>query len=401
MAVAVPTNADLTAEDSLSLGGISARKALLLVGAAAIMLVSLVLLAPAFADLPDAWERLRSGEGRWLLLALVFEVLSFAGHIVLFSGVAKAGGAGERIGLWASTQINLAGHAATRLFASAGAGGIALTAWAMRRAGMERRDVASRMTTFIVLLYGVYMAAMAAGGIGLYVGVLPGGGSFAITVVPAIFGALVIAVVASAQWVRPGEGRVRRVLAPVGRGVRDARRLLRSGNLALVGALMWWGFDIAVLWACFHAFGAPPSFAVITVAYFVGTLANTLPLPGGVGGVDGGMIGALIAFGVEPELALISVLAYRGFAFWLPIAPGALAYLGLRRTVARWAREDAGELPAPRHADRHAVRSRSWKASVASSMILTSSAVSRRWPSRCRVPRHSLGQTTPSSSPST
>jgi uncharacterized membrane protein YbhN (UPF0104 family) len=318
---------------------------------------------------------------------------------VLFNAVAKDGGAGSRINLWASTQINLAGHAATRLFASAGAGGIALTAWAMRRAGMERRDVGARMTTFLVLLYGVYMAAMVVGGVGLYAGILPGGGSFAITVVPAIFGALVIGVVATAQWVHPGDGRVRRMLAPVGQGVRDARRLLRSGNWGLVGALMWWGFDIAVLWACFHAFGAPPSFAVITVAYFVGTLANTLPLPGGVGGVDGGMIGALIAFGVEPELALLSVLAYRGFAFWLPIVPGALAYLGLRRIVAGWAREDAGEIePA---ADRHAVRSRTWKASAASSMILTSSAVSRRWPSRCRVPRPSLGPTTPSSSPST
>jgi uncharacterized membrane protein YbhN (UPF0104 family) len=356
-----------------------------------------MLLAPAFADLPEALDRLQSGEVRWLTLALVFEVLSFLGHIVLFSAVAKDGGAGSRIGVWASTQINLAGHAATRLFASAGAGGIALTAWAMRRSGMERRDVATRMTTFIVLLYGVYMAAMVVGGLGLYTGLLPGGGSLAITVVPAIFGAVVIGVVATAQWVKPGPGRVRTVLAPIGGGVRDARRLLRHGNAGLVGALMWWGFDIAVLWACFHAFGAPPAFAVVTVAYFVGMLANTLPLPGGVGGVDGGMVGALIAFGVEPELALLSVLAYRGFAFWLPIVPGALAYLGLRRTVARWAREDAGEEPA----DRHAVRFRAWKASVASSTILTSSAASRRWPSRCRVPRTSLGPTTPSSSPST
>src|SRR3954469_16380165 len=230
MAVAVPTNADLPAEDSLSLGGISARKALLLVGAAAIMLVSLVLLAPAFADLPDAWKRLQSGEMRWLTLALVFEVLSFLGHIVLFSAIAKDGGSGSRIGLWASTQINLAGHAATRLFASAGAGGIALTAWAMRRSGMERADVASRMVTFLVLLYGVYMAALVVGGLGLYTGLLPGGGSFAITVVPAIFGAAVIAAVASAQWVTPGPGRVRTVMAPVGHGVRDARRLLRTGN---------------------------------------------------------------------------------------------------------------------------------------------------------------------------
>jgi hypothetical protein len=177
--------------------------------------------------------------------------------------------------------------------------------------------------------------------------------------------------------------------------VRDARRLVRTGNAGLVGAVMWWGFDIAVLWACFRAFGEAPAFAVVTVAYFVGMLANTLPLPGGVGGVDGGMVGALIAFGVHPEAALLAVLAYRGFAFWLPIVPGALAYLALRRTVARWAREDAGECELP-----HAVRSRAWKASAASSTILTSSAVFRRWPSRCRVPRTSLGPTTPSSSPS-
>ncbi len=392
MAVAVPLTAESPAEDVLSLGSISARKALFLAASAVLLVVSVVLLAPAFADLPDAWQRIRNGDMRWLTLALAFEVLSFLGHIVLFSAVAEDGGSGSRIGLWASTQINLAGHAATRLFASAGAGGIALTAWAMRRSGMERTDVAARMVTFLVLLYGVYMGALVVGGLGLYTGLLPGGGSFAITVVPAIFGAAVIAAVASAQWVSPGEGRIRTIMAPVGHGVRDARRLLRSGNAGLIGALMWWGFDIAVLWACFEAFGAAPSFTVITVAYFVGMLATTLPLPGGVGGVDGGMVGALLAFGVEPELALIAVLAYRGFAFWLPILPGAVAYLGLRRTVARWEREDAGE---------PAVPSGAWKASVVSSTILISRSAFRRWPSRCKVPRTSLGPTTPSSSPST
>jgi hypothetical protein len=35
-------------------------------------------------------------------------------------------------------------------------------------------------------------------------------------------------------------------------------------------------------------------------------------------------------------LAVVAVLAYRGFAFWLPTVPGAIAYLQLRRTVARW-----------------------------------------------------------------
>ena len=191
------------------------------------------------------------------------------------------------------------------------------------------------------------MGSLLIGGLGLYTGVIPGGGSFAMTIVPAIFGGAVIALVASAQLVKPGESKLRRWLSPVGEGVRDARRLLRRGNLGMVGALMWWAFDIACLWACFEAFGDSPAVGVLVVAYFVGMLANTLPLPGGVGGVDGGMIGAFVAFGVDPASAIIAVLAYRFFAFWLPIAPGAISFATLRKTVARWEAEDAGEAPVP------------------------------------------------------
>jgi uncharacterized membrane protein YbhN (UPF0104 family) len=374
------------------LGSVSARRALLMVAAAAITVLSVVLIAPAVADLPDALHRLTHGDARWLALALVLEALSFLGHAILFRAV----GLDERgrIDLRASVEITLAGHAATRLLASAGAGGVALTAWAMRRYGMDRSTVAARMTTFLVLLYSVYMAALVVGGGGLALGILPGGGSPAITVVPALFGAAVIAIALGAQRIRPGDGRVRRVLTPVAAGVRDARQLVRSGNAGLAGAVMWWGFDIAVLWACFEAFGAAPSIAVVVVAYFVGTLANTLPLPGGIGGVEGGLIGALVAFGVDPSLALIAVLAYRAFAFWLPIVPGAVAFFTLRRTVARWEAEDEAE----KHVG---VASIPWKASAVSSTIQISSGVSRRWPSRCRVPSRSPGLTTPSSSLST
>jgi uncharacterized protein (TIRG00374 family) len=72
------------------------------------------------------------------------------------------------------------------------------------------------------------------------------------------------------------------------------------------------------------------------MSYFVGMLGNTLPLPGGIGGVDGGMIGAFSAFGVQVDVAIVSVLAYRAIAFWLPTLPGGVAYLQLRRTVQRW-----------------------------------------------------------------
>jgi uncharacterized membrane protein YbhN (UPF0104 family) len=371
------------------LGGLSLRRVLVMLAAAGVTLASLALLAPAVADLPSAFARLANGEVRWLVLALGLEALSFLGHAILFRAVGLD--ARGRIDLRASVEITLAGHAATRVLASAGAGGVALTAWAMLRSGMERATVAARMTTFLVLLYSVYMGALVIGGLGLYLGVFAGGGSFAITVVPALFGVLVIALALLAQRIRPGEGRVRRVVGPVAAGVRDARRLVRSGNAGLAGAAMWWAFDIAVLWACFEAFGASPAVAVLVVGYFVGTLANTLPLPGGIGGVEGGMIGAFVAFGIDPGLALVAVLAYRGFAFWLPIVPGAVAFFTLRRTVAKWEAEDSAE----------ADTMKEWKALADSSTTRISRSGFRRWQSRCRAPSHSRGLTTPSSSLST
>ncbi len=119
--------------------------------------------------------------------------------------------------------------------------------------------------------------------------------------------------------------------------MRDALGFLRSGDARLLGAPAWWAFDAAVLWATFHALGEPPALPVLAFAYFAGQVGNTLPLPGAVAG---GMVGTLLAFGVAPDLALSSVLAYRAVAIWLP-APLGLAALGaLRARVARWSSEE-------------------------------------------------------------
>ena len=106
-------------------------------------------------------------------------------------------------------------------------------------------------------------------------------------------------------------------------GIRTAIALVSSRDPVLLGAVAWWGFDIAMLWACFHAFGASPPKGVIVMSYFVGMIGNTLPLPGGIGGVEGGMIGAFTAFGVRVQVSIVAVLAYRAFPFWLPTIPGA------------------------------------------------------------------------------
>jgi uncharacterized protein (TIRG00374 family) len=109
----------------------------------------------------------------------------------------------------------------------------------------------------------------------------------------------------------------------------------------LPGAIAFWAFQIAVLWASFEAFGDAPTLAVLVLGFFVGMLGNLLPLPGGIGGVDGGMIGAFVALGMDSGLALVAVLTFRGFTFWLPTVPGIVAFFALRRTVDAWSNEQS------------------------------------------------------------
>jgi uncharacterized protein (TIRG00374 family) len=110
--------------------------------------------------------------------------------------------------------------------------------------------------------------------------------------------------------------------------------LLRRRELALVGALAWWAFDVVALWACVRAFGGSVGPPELLMAYLVGHAFNVLPVPGGVGPVEGGMIAALVAFGEPAGLALVGVLSYQLISVWLPAAPGAVALARLRRTHA-------------------------------------------------------------------
>jgi uncharacterized membrane protein YbhN (UPF0104 family) len=325
---------------------------------------------PKLAGVGTTLHHIENGDAWWIAVGVVLELASFAGYVVLFRAVFVGRGAHPPgpIGWRESYQITMAGLAATRLFATAGAGGIALTAWALRRSGMEARLVACRMVAFIVLLYAVYAGSVLLDGIGLGIGLFPGGGSFALTIVPAIVAAILIAAVGAmallpgdierrlGRWAASRSGPPARwvalgatVPALAASGVRTAIELIRSRDPGLLGAVAWWGFDISVLWAMFHAFGSPPPFTVIWMAYFLGMLGNLLPLPGGLGGVEGGMIGAFVAFGVDFNLAYVSVLAYRAISFWLPTIPGTVAYFQLRRTVARWRQEqNGGPVPAAR-----------------------------------------------------
>ncbi len=319
----------------------------------ALAIVALYFLLPQVAGLEETWHRIEDGSPFWLGIALLFTLGMFAGYVLLFQGV-FARAADGRLTLRESYQVCMAGLAATRLFSAGGAGGIVLTAWAMRGAGLPRRVVADKTISFLVLTYLVYTIALIVFGYGLRFGLFPGPDPFTMTVIPATL-ALVVTVLGLSIAFVPTDferrlnslalrhGRVGRwaqgvatIPATASSGMRDALAHLRSRDPALLGAIAYWSCQIGVLWASFRAFGDSPALAVVVVAFFVGMLGNLLPLPGGIGGVDGGMIGAFAAFNVDTGLAVVAVLVYRGFTFWLPTVPGVIAYLQLRKTVERW-----------------------------------------------------------------
>jgi uncharacterized protein (TIRG00374 family) len=324
-------------------------------------LAALYFLIPKLAGLEDTWERIGDGRPVWIIAALLLTLGMFAGYVAQFRGV--YGRVANRIGWAASYQITMAGLAASRLFAAGGAGGLVVTAWALRRAGMRKRTVADKTIAFLVLTYFPYALAVVICGFGLHWGLFAGANPFSLTFLPAVVAlilmaaTLAIAVIPTDLQARlrglKREGRLGRLThklaaapASSSAGVRDAIKHLRSRDPALLGAVLFWAFQIAVLWAAFHAFGNSPPMAVLIQGFFVGMLGNLLPMPGGVGGVEGGMVGAFHAFGVSFDLALVAVLVFRAFTFWLPLLPGVVAYFRLRRTVDGWKHDRAASAAA-------------------------------------------------------
>jgi uncharacterized protein (TIRG00374 family) len=356
------------AEEDLRVSGLSAflqdrRKVTSAVLVFVLAVAGIYLVFPKLVGIDESLERLGDATWYWIVVAVAFNVAAFGAYVALFRGV--LGGSVEdevrrRLDLRASYQITMAGLAATRIFSAAGAGGIVLTYWALRKAGMYRRRAACRMVAFLVLMYSIYLLALVIFGVLLRTGVLPGENPVGGTIVPGAVAGVAILVLGLIALI-PGdiERRLREFSrgyrrtrwatrlasgpATLATGVRTAMDYLRHprrGALGVVGSLGFWAANIGVLWASFEAFGGDVPFAVLVQGFFVGMAANLVPSPaGGVGSVDAGMIGAFVLFGIDSGVVFPAVLTYRVIAFWLPIPPGIVAYFQLRRTVAAWEAE--------------------------------------------------------------
>ncbi|MDX6476483.1 MAG: putative heme transporter [Gaiellaceae bacterium] len=332
-----------------------------LAAAVVLLVIAIYVILPKIVGLNDVFGRLSDATWYWVVIAAAFNALSFGAYTVLFRGV--LGGREEdlvhrRLDLRASYQITMAGFVATTLFSAGGAGGIALTYWALRKAGMSKRRAACRMVAFLVLLYSVYLLALLIFGVLLRTGVLHGDHPVGATIVPAAVGGVGLAFLFAMSFIpedvqrgiRRLESRSARIGAGLARafgtlasGVRTALAHLRHPRrsaLTLAGALGWWAGNIGVLWGSFHAFGVNVPFGVLVMGFFVGMVANLAPSPaGGVGTVDAGLIGAFVLFGVDENTVFPAILTFRLVGFWLPIPVGVAAWLQLRKTVRRWESE--------------------------------------------------------------
>jgi uncharacterized membrane protein YbhN (UPF0104 family) len=300
-------------------------------------LVAALLLA--VPGLRTAADRIGDARPGWVTAGVGFELASCAGYVVLFGLV--FGMLGRRL----SSRLSLSELAVNSVVSVSGLAGIALGAWVLRSRGVSVQRIAKRSVLIFVLTSAVNVGATALIGVPMWLGLLPGSRNPLLTLLPAAAAMVTIAgTLALAEWARRGaarrirsRGRVYVALTALSGGVFDALALIRARrDPRLLGAVAYCLFDIAALYACLLAYGPAPSWWVVSMAYLVGMLANSLPIPAGLVAVEGGLFGMLLLFGVRPgSLVLAAVITYRAISLWIPALIGTAAFLSLRRELAQ------------------------------------------------------------------
>ena len=219
------------------------------------------------------------------------------------------------------------------LLPGGGVGSLAVGGWLLHLAGMSAQQIVRRSSGLFFLTSAINVFALAAAGLLLLLGITDGPHDLLRAGLP------VIAAVAAVILVLGLPNLARRVsskhpkaawLEDIGIGIPAARHALTRPSWRLLGALGYLLFDIAVLRTTFAAVGPLPPLAPLIVAYLVGYLANAIPVPGGIGVLDSGLVSALTLYGLPVTHAAAAVLVYHAIAFWIPTLGGTLAYARLR-----------------------------------------------------------------------
>jgi uncharacterized membrane protein YbhN (UPF0104 family) len=317
------------------------RRRLLELAVVVAVVVVLVIVGPGLGSLRSRLDQASVG---WLLAGIGFEVLSALSYVVIFRAVFC-----PRMSWQLSYQIGMAEQAANSVLSISGTGGLALGVWALRRAGISSEHIGRRTVAFFFLTSLANVAAVALFAALYALGILRhdrnptltyafGGAALLATVMVLVLPALLIGRVPRRTSTRSNTlaRAMRFVRDSLGQGIRDAMLLLRRRSPGvLVGSVGTLAFDLAVLGACFKAFGYSPPIGVLALGYLIGQLGGNLPLPGGIGGVDAGLIGTFALYHQPLAATTAAVLIYHAIALWVPALLGSVAFVQLRNTLRR------------------------------------------------------------------
>ncbi len=285
------------------------------------LVVALLIAVPGLRGVPDRIAHIGLG---WTAVALLLELGSAVSFVVVFRLFF------DRLPAREARALAWTEQGSGALLPGGGAGGLAIGGLLMHLAGVPGRWIVRRSAGLFFLGAAVSSAALVGSGVALIVGA-PGPHDIPRVVLPTALAAVATLLVGGLPVIVRSR-RVPRWLAGLTAGVREAeeRTFTRRPSWRLVGSLGYLGFDIAVLWVLLYAVGPPPSVAVVVLAYSIGYAANSLPVPGGIGVLDAGLVGALVLYGVSPARAAAAVIVYHAIAFWVPGLGGLVAYFRLR-----------------------------------------------------------------------
>jgi uncharacterized membrane protein YbhN (UPF0104 family) len=295
---------------------------------------SLLLAAPPLRGVARQIAQLHAG---WIAGAVALELASCAAFVVVFRLFF------DRVPAGPARELAWAEQGSGALLPGGGVGALAVGGWLLRRAGMSRSAIIDRSSALFFLTSAVNVAALVGAGALLAASGAAGALDLVRTVAPIAGGLAASAAVLAVPSLlrRSPEGRWPVWLVDLAAGIDRARRSVRRPSWRLLGAAGYLGFDIAALGATFAATGHPLPLAPLVLGYLIGYLANLIPIPGGFGVLEGGLAGALIAYGAPAPQAAAAVIAYHAIAFWIPSLGGLIGFALLRRRFG--ARAKAGE----------------------------------------------------------
>jgi uncharacterized membrane protein YbhN (UPF0104 family) len=296
----------------------------------AVLLLLLLGIGLAVPDLRDVLKRASDANLLWIALGVALEGASCLGYVAVVRLVLSRGPAKP------VRQLAWAEMAFGAVVPVGGAGGLAVGAWAMRTWGATWTRIVNRSAVIFLLTSAVNAAVLAIAGFGLLLGIGHHHVALVWTLGPALVavGGVALFVVIPLLPRPKRTGRLATALEQSSDWVRDTEAIAFRPNWRLLGAVGYLCFDIAVLWVCLKAVGVTAPVFALVAGYQIGYLANLLPVPGGVGVLEGGLLGALLIYGLPAAPTAAAVIIYHAIALWVPTLGGIGAFARLRRRLA-------------------------------------------------------------------